>query len=623
MNRYFSNFKSIVISLVAFATVFSCSKTPTEVSAIYFTNVQKGQLQISEGDAFRVKYMVEPVELQESATVTWKSSNENVVTVNKRGNIAAVSSGKAKVTASVDNATAVVEVTVNPLVVTDFKLQLSAKGYTGVDIPVEVTDIVPAAATPASISWEIENPEIATFAIYNKVLHVRGLKPGVTKLIGMASGVTRSCELSFADYVPVERVELDPSELVLYYDDIASIECVVIPAAASMSEVTWKVDAPEGLFAEVVQNGKLLSLKAAAVDGEATITAMAEEKSASVKVKVMSPPLTALSIGDMRLSSTGDFGKKKSATLTINRTPSNNTSKITFSSSNTKVATVDQNGVVTAVGHGVAQIKASADGITAVSLVRCYQKSQIEWKLEYQTGCDSNNGDRIYSLYTGQAISTAGAVHFRYYDPAATYTDQNGQTKIDYAFYDNLDDIYDEPDLSYTVANSERKILAPVRQGKGLFYIDANEYYDVDKTSYPKISEILTIQPNFGSSEKFGFTFTVNLTFVIESISFYTYSGKLHQTVTKGGTLNKGTAGDLYAVLNPTTTPSFRSIPASYMYHRYMEGSSKRDAFEGYTNTAPSIKEIGVDATKLKTPSGYNYKVEAVYGFNSFHFYVK
>jgi hypothetical protein len=59
------------------------------------------------------------------------------------------------------------------------------------------------------------------------------------------------------------------------------------------------------------------------------------------------------------------------------------------------------------------------------------------------------------------------------------------------------------------------------------------------------------------------------------------------------------------------------------MYYSYKVGNSKYPAFEGYVNTAPSIKEIGVDATKLKTPSGYNYKVEAVYGYNSFYFYVQ
>lgn len=622
MNRYFSNFKSIVISLVAFATLFSCSKTPTEVSEIYFTNVQKGQLQISEGDAFRVKYMVEPYELQETADVTWKSSNENIVTVNKRGSITAVSAGKAKVTASADNVKAVVEVTVNPLVVTEFNLQTSVKGYTGVDIPVEVKDIVPATATPASISWEIENPEIATFGIYNKVLHVRGLKPGVTKLIGKASGVTRSCELSFADYVPVERVELDPSELVLYYDDIGSIECVVIPAASSMSEVTWKVDAPEGLFAEVVENGRTLSLKAAAIDGTATVTATAEGKSATTKVKVTTPPLTALSIDEMRLSSTGDFGKKKSASLYVRRTPSNNTSKVTFSSNNTKVATVDENGVVTAVGHGVALIKASADGITAVSLVRCYQKNKITWKLEYQSEYDSNSGDKVYSPYSGQTITTANVAYFRYYDPSASYTDQYGQRKIDYTFYDKLHDIYDAPPLRYTVDNSESRIIEPRRIGNGEFYIEAQEYYDVNTTSHPEISEKLTIQPNFGKSDDFGPTFSVSIAFVINSISFYTYSGKLHQTVQNGGTLKNAT-GNLYAVLNPSTSPSFRSLPAHFMYYSYKVGSSKYSAFEGYTNTAPTIKEIGVDATKLKTPSGYNYKVEAVYGYNSFYFYVQ
>jgi large-conductance mechanosensitive channel len=134
----------------------------------------------------------------------------------------------------------------------------------------------------------------------------------------------------------------------MYYKDLANLECVVTPAAASLADVTWKVDAPDGLFTNVHPNGTTLGLEAGVMDGEATITATAENKSASIKVKVVSPPVTALyTPSAVRLSPTSDFGRKPTETLSVTRKPTESTSPITYTSSDTNIATVDANGVVT------------------------------------------------------------------------------------------------------------------------------------------------------------------------------------------------------------------------------------------------------------------------------------
>ena len=98
------------------------------------------------------------------------------------------------------------------------------------------------------------------------------------------------------------------------------------------------------------QNG----LVTAVGQGTATITVSRGDKTASCEV-VVSAPLESISI-----QPTLELLKKQTAALTITYNPENTTDDKTavWSSSDDKIATVDQNGVVTAVAPGKATITA-------------------------------------------------------------------------------------------------------------------------------------------------------------------------------------------------------------------------------------------------------------------------
>lgn len=614
--------KAVFILLTTFLTFLSsvsCKKEPAGVTGIYFTNISKGSVSMNEGETFRAKYMVEPYELQETAEIEWTTSKKGVATV-KNGRVTAVSVGTAEITATAGSASASFTVKVVPFEVTAFKLQSTVTGYVGEDIPVEVTDIVPEAATAGSIEWSIDKTNVATCYVSGGQLFVKGRAEGVAVLTGKGVGVTHTCQLSFQKYVPVQSVAIDPEgPVTMYYKDLANLECVVTPAAASLADVTWKVDAPEGLFTNVHPNGTTLGLEAGVMDGEATITATAENKSASIKVKVVSPPVTALyTPSAVRLSPTSDFGRKPTEKLSVTRKPAESTSPITYTSSDTNIATVDANGVVTAKGHGRCYITVSADGVKSYVDVYSYKKSAIYFNLEYWDGAYDSKGERVYVTYSGQTLLSGElGLDFRYFDPASRFVDYDGVQKTDYEFYKDMNWLYSP--LQECTATHE-KIGFYLSHGKGKFGV----YSNVFTGSLPAngVSAQVTLW-NELNNETIGNTFAIKVEFKTGSISFFKSDGTLIKTVFDGGSIDlSAVSGYVYAIVNGGSSPSHTSYNADAdHYFRYKEGTTYKAAFD--YDSSIDVTKHDISACRLNVPKGKNLTVTASYAYNPFSFTVK
>lgn len=133
----------------------------------------------------------------------------------------------------------------------------------------------------------------------------------------------------------------------------------VYPIGATNKGVTWKSDNPA--VASVDGSGKVTALK----DGSAVITAATvdgSQKSASCTITVLKDPVTNIwvtAIGVAPKTAVLKTGETKTLTVTI--APSTATNKaVTFTSSNTAIATVDSKGVITARQAGVVTITATA-----------------------------------------------------------------------------------------------------------------------------------------------------------------------------------------------------------------------------------------------------------------------
>lgn len=409
-----------------------CKKEDSNVvQSIQFTNVENGKLTLVEGENFRVRYTVEPASLQETAVLEWTSSNEEVATV-KNGRISALFPGKADITASCGKASATVRIEVEQQEVTAFQIQSKVSGFVGREIPIEVTEIEPSEASAASITWSVKPEDLAYAYVSEGQLYVKGRKPGTGTLIGEGKGVTKECSLEFKEYVAVEEVSLTPSgPIKLGYSEKVTVKCVVTPATASLPEVSWNVQ-PENLFDDVTINGTTLTLSAGSKEGEATVTATADGRSVSTRVTIIRPPVNGISLTgwESHLSlQDGKFGNPSSFQIVAKTLPEGTDAPITYASSDPAVATVSEDGLVTAKGHGVAYIKLSAEDYTGYKTVYVCDSNAFSWVVEYW---DSDNQSWVSG--SGTKHSSSGYFRFRAYDRKSKVKAPNGDEVIHFNF---------------------------------------------------------------------------------------------------------------------------------------------------------------------------------------------
>ena len=409
-----------------------CKKEESNVvQSIQFTNVENGRLTLLEGENFRVRYTVEPASLQETAVLEWISSNEEVATV-KNGRISALFPGKADITASCGKASATVRIEVEQQEVTAFQIQSKVSGFVGREIPIEVTEIEPSEASAASITWSVKPEDLAYAYVSEGQLYVKGRKPGTGTLIGEGKGVTKESSLEFKEYVAVEEVSLTPSgPIKLGYSEKVTVKCVVTPATASLPEVSWNVQ-PENLFDEVTINGTTLTLYAGSKEGEATVTATADGRSVSTRVTIIRPPVNNIGITGWKSHLSlqdGKFGNPSSFQIVARSLPEGTDAPITYASSDPAVATVSEDGLVTAKGHGVAYIKMTAEDYTEYRTVYVCDSNAFSWVVEYR---DYDN----QSWVSGSGIkhSSTGYWKFRVYDRKSKVKAPNGDEEIHFDF---------------------------------------------------------------------------------------------------------------------------------------------------------------------------------------------
>ena len=154
--------------------------------------------------------------------------------------------------------------------------------------------------------------------------------------------------------VSVSGVTLDKTSVSLEVGATLTLTATVSPDNATNKTITWS--SSDDAIATVDENGKVTAVAA----GTVTITAKAGDKTAECKVTVSAKVIAVESITFDESSLSLPVGDSKTLTATVS--PENADNKtVTWSSSDEAIATVDENGKVTAVTAGTATIKATAN----------------------------------------------------------------------------------------------------------------------------------------------------------------------------------------------------------------------------------------------------------------------
>lgn len=155
----------------------------------------------------------------------------------------------------------------------------------------------------------------------------------------------------------LQEIRLTPLEITLTKGETAVIQAQPVPEEAVLTEVTWTSSAP--LTVSVADDGTVTGLEI----GEALITAESQGIKGNCKVVVKSPDLESIAVRPESLS----LFEGEEITLEYEYLPADaDFGNAVWSSSDESIAKVDNQGKVTAVQAGTADITLSCSGIEGV-----------------------------------------------------------------------------------------------------------------------------------------------------------------------------------------------------------------------------------------------------------------
>lgn len=295
----------------------------------------------------------------------WESKNTWVATVDESGNVTAKNPGEATITVTAaDNggAQATCKVTVTertaPVIkVTQIQLsQTRASLNEGKELQLTAT-VLPANATNQSLTWSSSVEGVATVDPTGKVTAIKAGTTVITATAKDDSGISASCTVQVTvPTVKVTGITLNKTTASVVKGKTVALTATVTPDTATDKTIKWTTSNKN--VATVSTDGVVTAVAA----GTATITATAADDSgvkATCKITVTNPVVKVTKVTLNK--TTASVVKGKTLTLTATVTPTNATNKkVTWKSSNTKIATVDSNGKVTAKAAGTATITCTA-----------------------------------------------------------------------------------------------------------------------------------------------------------------------------------------------------------------------------------------------------------------------
>ena len=328
--------------------------------------LNKTSLSLRETETTQLTATVTP-EDAEDRSVTWSSSDNSIATVNAEGVVTAIKEGTATITATTNDgsnlkATCTVKVSIMP--VASITLNITEKTLEEGETINLTASVLPANASNKSLAWTSSDENIATVDANGLVTAVKEGTATITAKATDGSNVSAKCTIKVkAPVVLVEGITLNATEQTLTEGETFALTASVTPENATNKSLAWT--SSDENVATVDANGLVTAVK----EGTATITAKANDGSnASAQCTITVKAAVVLVEGITLNATEQTLTVGETFALTASVLPENATNKsLVWTSSDENVATVDANGLVTAVKEGTATITAKANDGSNVS----------------------------------------------------------------------------------------------------------------------------------------------------------------------------------------------------------------------------------------------------------------
>lgn len=252
---------------------------------------ESANLEVDE--TLKLTATINPENTTESKTLTWESSNSDIVSVDNNGLVTAKKEGDAIITVTTSNNlkdTCAIHVGKQTVEITSVQLNKSSLTLTEGNEETLVATILPADTTMEKVlTWSSNNDAVAMVDQQGKVTALTAGKATIT--VTTVNNKTATCEVTVKKQeVPIESVALNTDNAVLRAGSTITLTATINPENTTMDKaLVWSTNAEN--VAKVDQQGKVTAVGA----GEAIITVKTVNgKTATCKVSVFTVSLDAL-----------------------------------------------------------------------------------------------------------------------------------------------------------------------------------------------------------------------------------------------------------------------------------------------------------------------------------------
>lgn len=335
------------------------------------TNIvlDKNDITLVEGESIKINANIEPSDTTDSLDLGWMSNNNDVATVDESGMITAISQGSTTIIVSSVNGVQsqiTVNVTKRRIPISDIVVDKDdVELFIGDSIKIN-TSIIPNDTTDEIVlNWKSSDTGIATVDNDGNITAIHeGL---VIITVSTIDGISHDIKVLVKENsIPITDILVDYEKLELEEGEFTSINAQVAPDNTTLSkDLAWESSDMNVVY--VSQDGKIEAINS----GNAYITITSVNgisKTIEVVVKKKEIPITSIKFDKDKIVLMNGQNYQINATIyPLNTTDSK---ILSWSSSNSDVLNVDDNGYVTTYKSGRSIVSAtSINGITAQIII--------------------------------------------------------------------------------------------------------------------------------------------------------------------------------------------------------------------------------------------------------------